>query len=133
MSFNRNSIKVVTINSKSFFSSIFTDTSSPSCVTTTTPPPPPLGSYEICVSFGDKHLSPCPFWVFVYSSEYFPKAYNDAVSVWEDESVSFDALGNDYFDGGTANIVESSMPLHGSLLQYFRLFRYTPYKGFFDI
>ncbi|KAI3966935.1 hypothetical protein MKX01_017586 [Papaver californicum] len=90
-----------------------------------------IGSYEICVSFEDKHLSPCPFWVFVYSSEYFPKAYNDAVSVWEDESVSFDALGNDYFAGGTANIVESSMPLHGSLLQYGRLFRYTPYKGFF--
>ncbi|MCL7043189.1 hypothetical protein MKW94_012348 [Papaver nudicaule] len=90
-----------------------------------------IGSYEICVAFEDKHLSPCPFWVFVYSSEYFPKAYTDAISVWEDESVSFDALGNDYFAGGTANIVGSSMPLHGSLLQYGRLFRYTPYKGFF--
>ncbi|KAI3968530.1 hypothetical protein MKX01_007840 [Papaver californicum] len=90
-----------------------------------------IGSYEICVSFGDKHLSPCPFWVFVYSREYFPKAYNDAVSVWEDESVSFDALGNDYFAGGTANIVGSSIPLHESLLQYGQLFRYTPYKGFF--
>ncbi|KAI3966660.1 hypothetical protein MKW92_047731 [Papaver armeniacum] len=90
-----------------------------------------IGSYEICVSFEDKHLPPCPFWVYVYSSEYFPKAYNDAVSVWEDESVSFDALGNDYFAGANANIVESSMPLHGSLLQYGRLFRYTPYKGFF--
>ncbi|XP_026453766.1 protein GAMETE EXPRESSED 2-like isoform X1 [Papaver somniferum] len=90
-----------------------------------------IGSYEICVSFEDKHLPPCPFWVYVYSSEYFPKAFNDAVFVWEDESVSFDALGNDYFAGGAANIIESSMPLHGSLLQYGRLFRYTPYKGFF--
>ncbi|KAI3896844.1 hypothetical protein MKX03_028350 [Papaver bracteatum] len=90
-----------------------------------------VGSYEICVSFEDKHLPPCPFWVYVYSSEYFPKAFNDAVSVWEDESVSFDALENDYFAGGAATIVESSMPLHGSLLQYGRLFRYTPYKGFF--
>ncbi|OVA13441.1 Filamin/ABP280 repeat-like [Macleaya cordata] len=90
-----------------------------------------IGAYEICVSFADKHLSPCPFWAFVYSSEYFPKAYDDTISVWEDESVSFDALENDYFAGGSANIVESSMPRHGSLLQYGRLFRYTPYKGFF--
>ncbi|KAF5198877.1 Gamete expressed [Thalictrum thalictroides] len=90
-----------------------------------------IGAYEICVLFQDKHLSPCPFWVYVYSSEYFPKAYNDTVSVWEDESVSFDVLGNDYFAGGIARITEILMPSHGSLLQYERLFRYTPFKGFY--
>ncbi|XP_042475606.1 protein GAMETE EXPRESSED 2 [Macadamia integrifolia] len=90
-----------------------------------------VGTYEMCISFGQKWLSPCPFGVNVYSGEYFPKAYNDTLVVWEDESVSFDALGNDYFAGGNASIVESSMPWHGSLLQYGQLFRYTPYKGYF--
>ncbi|KAF6176765.1 hypothetical protein GIB67_031576 [Kingdonia uniflora] len=90
-----------------------------------------IGAYEICVSFEDKYLSPCSFWIYVYSSEYFPKAYNDTISVWEDESITFDASENDYFAGGTTSIVTSSKPNHGSLLQYGRLFRYTPYKGFF--
>ncbi|PIA61321.1 hypothetical protein AQUCO_00300691v1 [Aquilegia coerulea] len=90
-----------------------------------------IGSYEICVLFHDKQLSPCPFWAYVYGSEYFPKAYNDTISVWEDESVSFDVLGNDYFAGGSASIAEISNPSHGSLLQYGRLFRYTPFKGFY--
>lgn len=29
-----------------------------------------IGSYEICISFEDKHLSPCPFSAFVYSSKF---------------------------------------------------------------
>ncbi|KAF8392567.1 hypothetical protein HHK36_022912 [Tetracentron sinense] len=90
-----------------------------------------VGTYEICVSFDGKHLPPCPFGVNVYSSEYFPIAYNNAISVWEDESVAFDVVGNDYFAGGNASIVESSLPRHGSLLRYGCLFRYTPYKDFF--
>ncbi|XP_058212496.1 protein GAMETE EXPRESSED 2 [Rhododendron vialii] len=89
-----------------------------------------VGSYEICASFNSKHFLPCPFGVNVYTSDYFPKAYDDSVSVWEDESITFDALQNDYLAGGNANIVEFSQPGHGSLLQYEQLFLYTPYKGF---
>ncbi|EPS57905.1 hypothetical protein M569_16912, partial [Genlisea aurea] len=68
-----------------------------------------VGTYEVCASYGGHGFSPCPFGVNVYRGEYFPKAYNDAISVWEDESVAFDVLENDYF-GGTSNasIVEYS-------------------------
>ncbi|XP_010259486.1 PREDICTED: protein GAMETE EXPRESSED 2 isoform X2 [Nelumbo nucifera] len=90
-----------------------------------------VGTYEICVSFEGKYLYPCPFGAYVYSSEYFPRVYNDTLSVWEDESIAFDVLENDYFAGDNASIVESSMPRHGSLLKYGRLFRYTPHKGYF--
>ncbi|XXG51751.1 hypothetical protein AAC387_Pa03g0252 [Persea americana] len=90
-----------------------------------------LGRYNVCVTFEDKHLSPCPFEIDVYEREYFPKAYDDNISVWENESIAFDALGNDYFADNNASIVETSIPHHGSLLQYGRLFRYTPYKGFY--
>ncbi|KAJ9699630.1 hypothetical protein PVL29_005479 [Vitis rotundifolia] len=90
-----------------------------------------VGTYELCASFDGNHFLPCPFGVNVYSSEYFPKAYDDVVSVWEDQSIAFDALENDYFAGDSANITDSSEPDHGSLLKYGGLFRYTPYKGFF--
>lgn len=90
-----------------------------------------VGTYEICASFDGKHFLPCPFGVNVYSSEYFPKAKNDLVSVWEDESIAFSTLKNDYFSGGNASIAEFSKPGHGSLLQYGHLSRYTPYKGFY--
>ncbi|KAL5849425.1 hypothetical protein ACOSQ3_007486 [Xanthoceras sorbifolium] len=89
-----------------------------------------VGTYEICVSFDSTHFSPCPFVVNVYSSKYFPKAYDDPVSVWEDESVAFYALANDYFAGHNASIVKYSKPDHGSLLQYGQIFRYTPYKDY---
>lgn len=42
------------------------------------------------------------------SGQYFPKAYDDIVSVWEDESIAFDALANDYYAGDQANLVEFS-------------------------
>lgn len=42
------------------------------------------------------------------SGQYFPKAYADIVSVWEDESIAFDALANDYYAGDQANLVEFS-------------------------
>ncbi|KAK4854944.1 hypothetical protein QYF36_002662 [Acer negundo] len=89
-----------------------------------------VGTYEICVWFDSTHFSPCPFVVNVYSSNYFPKAYDDTVSVWEDESIAFDALANDYFAGHNASIFEFSKPGHGSLLQYGQIFRYTPYKDY---
>jgi len=42
------------------------------------------------------------------TGEYFPKANDDTLSIWEDESVAFDALANDYFAGDNASIVEYS-------------------------
>ncbi|KAL0414762.1 UNVERIFIED_CONTAM: protein GAMETE EXPRESSED 2 [Sesamum radiatum] len=80
-----------------------------------------VGTYEICASYNGERFIPCPFGVNVYNSEYFPKARNDTVLVWEDESISFNVLENDYFAG----------PGHGSLIQHGNLFRYTPYKGFY--
>ncbi|GMJ12238.1 gamete expressed 2 [Hibiscus trionum] len=90
-----------------------------------------VGTYELCALFEGYHFSPCPFAVNVYGSNYFPKAYDDIISLWEDESISFDVLENDYFAGANISIVEFSNPIHGSLLQYGRLFRYTPYKDYF--
>ncbi|XP_010105140.2 protein GAMETE EXPRESSED 2 [Morus notabilis] len=90
-----------------------------------------IGTYQICASFDDKRLSPCPFEVNVYSSEYFPKAFDDKIFVWEDESIAFDALANDFFAGDNASILEFSQPSHGSLLQYGRLLRYTPHKDYY--
>ncbi|KAL3648666.1 hypothetical protein CASFOL_005069 [Castilleja foliolosa] len=90
-----------------------------------------IGTYEICASYNGEHFVPCPFGVKVYNNEYFPKAYKDTVLVWEDESIGFNVLENDYFAGGTASILEYSKPSHGSILQYWSLFRYTPYRGLF--
>ncbi|XP_056845476.1 protein GAMETE EXPRESSED 2 [Raphanus sativus] len=89
-----------------------------------------VGTYRMCVSFGDQHIQPCPFDVNVYSSGYFPKAYDDAINVWEDESISFYPLENDYFAGDNASIVGFSQPVHGSLLRDGNLLRYTPIKDF---
>lgn len=41
-----------------------------------------------------------------FAGEYFPMAYDDTVPVWEDESIAFDALANDYFAGHNASIVQ---------------------------
>ncbi|KAG2721400.1 hypothetical protein I3760_02G080800 [Carya illinoinensis] len=90
-----------------------------------------VGTYEMCASFNGISFSPCPFGVNVYSSEYFPCAYSDTISVWEDESIAFDALANDYFAGDNASIAEYTKPDHGSLLQYGRHLRYTPYKDYY--
>ncbi|KAM4116440.1 hypothetical protein ACB094_02G050100 [Castanea mollissima] len=90
-----------------------------------------VGTYEMCASFDGNRFLPCPFGVNIYSSEYFPMAYNDTIPVWEDESIAFDALANDYFAGHNASIVQYTKPGHGSLLQYGRLLRYTPYKDYF--
>jgi hypothetical protein len=43
-----------------------------------------------------------------YTGEYFPKANDDILSIWEDESIAFDALANDYFADDNASIVEFS-------------------------
>ncbi|KAG9456070.1 hypothetical protein H6P81_000578 [Aristolochia fimbriata] len=89
------------------------------------------GTYELCVSFEGTTLSPCPIEINVYRQEYFPQAFDDTVSVWENESIAFDVLRNDYFADGGISFVEESLPSYGSLLRYGQLFRYTPYKGFF--
>nr|XP_009757468.1 PREDICTED: protein GAMETE EXPRESSED 2 [Nicotiana sylvestris] len=90
-----------------------------------------VGTYELCASFDGMRFMPCPFGVNVYTSEYFPRVQNDSVWVWEDDSIAFDALENDYFAGHNITIFEFSKPGHGSTLQYGRLFRYTPFKGFY--
>ncbi|XP_044498159.1 protein GAMETE EXPRESSED 2-like isoform X2 [Mangifera indica] len=87
-----------------------------------------VGTYKMCVSLDGRCFS--PFQVHVYSSQYFPKAYDDIVSVWEDESIAFDALANDYYAGDQANLVEFSNPGFGSLLHFGQIFRYTPYKDY---
>ncbi|KAI0514236.1 hypothetical protein KFK09_010271 [Dendrobium nobile] len=89
------------------------------------------GTYNICVRFEEMILSPCPIKFLVYESKYFPRADNDSVSVWEDESVVFDVLSNDYVSDGQVSLIGFSKPLHGSLLQFGKLFRYTPFKGYF--
>ncbi|XP_062193705.1 protein GAMETE EXPRESSED 2 isoform X2 [Phragmites australis] len=90
-----------------------------------------LGSYSMCVQFEDKQLAPCPFEIHVLEDEYFSDVKNDSISVWEDESVSFDVLSNDCIAGSKAEIVNSSSPLHGSVLQFNKKYRYTPFEGFF--
>ncbi|GAV64153.1 Filamin domain-containing protein [Cephalotus follicularis] len=90
-----------------------------------------VGTYEMCVSFDGKRFSSCPFWINVYSNEYFPKASDDIIFVWEDQSIAFDVIANDYFAGDNASIVEFSKPGHGSLMQDGQLLRYTPFKDYF--
>ncbi|KAK4737674.1 hypothetical protein R3W88_001371 [Solanum pinnatisectum] len=90
-----------------------------------------VGTYELCASFDGMRLMPCPFGVNVYTSEYFPRVQNDSVWVWEDDSIAFDALENDYFAGHNITIFQFSKPGRGSILQYDHLFRYTPFKGFY--
>ncbi|XP_043811582.1 protein GAMETE EXPRESSED 2 isoform X2 [Manihot esculenta] len=80
-------------------------------------------TYEMCVSFDGVNLMPCPFGVNVYGGEYFPKAYDDKISVWEDESIAFDVLANDYFAGHNASIIEFSKDG--------QFFRYTPYQNYY--
>jgi hypothetical protein len=46
--------------------------------------------------------------VLLNTGEYFPKANDDTLSIWEGESIAFDALENDYFAGDNASIVEFS-------------------------
>jgi hypothetical protein len=45
---------------------------------------------------------------FLFLDDYFPRVSNDTVYVWEDESIAFDALENDFFPGGNASIIEFS-------------------------
>lgn len=47
-------------------------------------------------------------WTDLFAGEYFPRAYIDTISVWEDESTAFDVLANDYFAGNNASVVEYS-------------------------
>ncbi|CAN6204506.1 unnamed protein product [Urochloa humidicola] len=90
-----------------------------------------LGSYSMCVRFEDKQLAPCSFEVNVLADENFSDVKNDNVSVLEDESVCFDALSNDRIAGTKVEITNSSSPLHGSVLQFNHMYRYTPFERFF--
>lgn len=58
-------------------------------------------SVSVCVYF--KHS-----FAVQLTGDYFPKANDDTVSIWEDESIAIDALANDYFAGDNASIVEFS-------------------------
>ncbi|ONI28226.1 hypothetical protein PRUPE_1G132400 [Prunus persica] len=126
---SRLKLNIVSVNSSGFSSSMFVDNSNGSY--TVHYLAEDVGSYEMCASFEGKQVSPCPFGVNVYSSEYFPRAYIDTISVWEDESIAFDVLANDYFAGKNASVVEFSKPGHGSLLEFGRLLRYTPQKDYY--
>ncbi|KAM0843656.1 hypothetical protein ACQ4PT_057575 [Festuca glaucescens] len=59
-----------------------------------------LGSYSLCTQLNNTQLPPCPFEVHVLGDDYFSEVQNDNISVWEDESVSFDVLSNDYIAAG---------------------------------
>nr|GFA70692.1 hypothetical protein [Tanacetum cinerariifolium] len=63
------------------------------------------GIYEISVSFNGTRFSPFPSEDIAYDSDVFPKAQDDRVDVWEDQSISFYALENDFFVGGNAKLV----------------------------
>uniref|UniRef100_A0ACD5Y567 Uncharacterized protein n=1 Tax=Avena sativa TaxID=4498 RepID=A0ACD5Y567_AVESA len=90
-----------------------------------------IGSYGLCTQIDNTRLPPCPFEVHVLGDDYFSDVQNDNISVWEDESVGFDILSNDYIAGGKAQVVNLSSPLHGSVLEYEKSYRYTPFEGFF--
>ncbi|CAL5074239.1 unnamed protein product [Urochloa decumbens] len=97
-----------------------------------------LGPYSMCVRFEDKQLAPCPFEVNVLADENFSDVKNDNVSVLEDESVCFDVLSNDRIAGTKVEITNSSsgnlssaLPLHGAVLQFNHMYRYTPFERFF--
>ncbi|XP_020266792.1 protein GAMETE EXPRESSED 2-like [Asparagus officinalis] len=68
-----------------------------------------LGAYNMCILYEDKPLAPCPFEIQVYERDYFAEANNDSISVWEDESVAFNVLANDYVPGGQFTIAGFSM------------------------
>lgn len=46
---------------------------------------------------------------FCFPGEYFSEAKNDSIFVWEDESLAFDVLSNDYVAGKNSNIIEFSI------------------------
>ncbi|KAF8017474.1 hypothetical protein BT93_H2599 [Corymbia citriodora subsp. variegata] len=150
-------LEIVSTNSSESSSWGFTDNNDGSYTAYYTAPD--VGTYEMSAAIDGNRFASSPQWINVYGSEYFPKAYEDAVSVWEDESIAIDVLANDYFAGNNASIIYFSQvdaeillktypskvlirrnpydtsltcqPGHGSLLQYGRLLRYTPYKDYY--
>ncbi|KAG6516122.1 hypothetical protein ZIOFF_026570 [Zingiber officinale] len=68
-----------------------------------------LGAYNMCILFDNRHLSPCPFEVHAYEREYFSEANNDSIFVWEDESLAFDVLSNDYVVVRNSTTIEFSI------------------------
>jgi hypothetical protein len=59
-----------------------------------------IPSFSACLSSTDE--------LYLFADEYFSDVKNDTVSVWEDESVSFDVLSNDRIAGSKAEIANSS-------------------------
>lgn len=103
---SRLTLEIASVNKSGFSSGMFVDNDNGTyCIRYVVKD---VGTYEMCVSFDGKRLSPCHFGVNVYGVEYFPKANDDNISVWEDESIAFDVLGNDYFASNNASIVELS-------------------------
>ncbi|KAG6511729.1 hypothetical protein ZIOFF_029806 [Zingiber officinale] len=72
-----------------------------------------LGAYNMCILFDNRHLSPCPFEVHAYEREYFSEANNDSIFVWEDESLAFDVLSNDYVVVRNSTTIEFSIGFFG--------------------
>ncbi|KAL6846545.1 hypothetical protein ACP4OV_023993 [Aristida adscensionis] len=88
------------------------------------------GLYGICAQYEQTELAACPLEIQVLPDEYFSDVKNDYISVWENESVSFDVLLNDYIAGSKSEILNTSIPLHGSALLFNRIYRYTPFEGY---
>ncbi|XP_010027085.2 protein GAMETE EXPRESSED 2 [Eucalyptus grandis] len=126
---SRLKLEIVSTNSSGSSSWVFTDNGDGSY--TVYYIAPDIGTYEMSAAIDGNRFASSPQRINVYGSEYFPKAYEDAVYVWEDESIAIDVLANDYFAANNASIIDFSQPGHGSLLQYGRLLRYTPYKDYY--
>jgi hypothetical protein len=60
-----------------------------------------IPSFSACLSSNSDEL-------YLFADEYFSDVKNDTVSVWEDESVSFDVLSNDRIAGSKVEIANSS-------------------------
>ncbi|KAL4565768.1 hypothetical protein LXL04_029873 [Taraxacum kok-saghyz] len=88
-------------------------------------------SYELCVYFNGKLINPGPFTVDVYDREMMTVANYDFVSCWEDESIGFEPLANDYAISVKRKLVGYEKPRHGSVVLYGDTFRYTPYKRYY--
>ncbi|KAL4565769.1 hypothetical protein LXL04_029874 [Taraxacum kok-saghyz] len=87
--------------------------------------------YELCAFYNGNRINPCPFTVTTFKKEDFPIAYGTDVSCWEDESIGFEPLANDYTVSGKRKLVGHEKPRHGSIVLYGETFRYTPYKRYY--
>ncbi|XP_071730857.1 protein GAMETE EXPRESSED 2 [Rutidosis leptorrhynchoides] len=88
------------------------------------------GRFELSFAFQGQRV--LPFAVNVFTQGILPKARDEEVYVFEDNSIGIDALDNDLPYHDYPKILgEICKPSHGSVLVYGHIFRYTPYKGYF--